>query len=76
MQSSEEERIRKLKEACLHSIITSVKIRTIDALSAYGAKGLPAIAEIANNSIITEVKEHALATISRVKEESFRKNKG
>jgi tRNA G26 N,N-dimethylase Trm1 len=72
---SEEEQIRKLKEVGLLSAMTTVKVKTIDALSAYGEKGIRAIAEIANNSIVTEVKEYAVQTINRVKEESSRKNK-
>lgn len=70
MKLSEEEQIRKLKEIGQHSFVTNVKIKTIDTLSSYGEKGLHAIAEIADSSLVTEVKEHALATITRVKEES------
>jgi tRNA G26 N,N-dimethylase Trm1 len=73
---SEEEQIRKLKEVGLRSLVTTAKIEAIDALSAYGEKGITAIAEIANNSIVTEVREHALQTIYKVKEESLRESKG
>jgi hypothetical protein len=60
----------------VNALLTTAKIEAIDAISTYGEKGITAIAEIANNSIVTEVKEHALRTINRVKEESLRKSKG
>jgi hypothetical protein len=68
--SSEDDEIRKLKEVATNTINPSVKVRTIDALAAYGAKAIPAITEVVKDTIQEQVRLHGLDTIKKIKEGS------
>jgi len=62
------EEINKLKDVGIMTRDTNVKKKTIDTLEFYGKPAIEAIAEIANMTLESEVKEHSLDAIKRIKE--------
>jgi hypothetical protein len=67
-EDAENDQVKKLKDIGLFSIDDNVRMKTIEALGAYGAKGIDAIAEIINYSVSDEVKMHGLEVIKKIKE--------
>ena len=65
---SEVEEINKLKDVGIMTRDTNVKKKTIDTLEFYGKPAIEAIAEIANMTLESEVKEYSLDAIKRIKE--------
>jgi hypothetical protein len=67
-EDAENDQVKKLKDIGLFSIDDNVRMKTIEALGAYGAKAIDAIAEIINYSVSDEVKMHGLEVIKKIKE--------
>ena len=65
---SEEEQIKKLKEIGLSAEWTHVQKKVIDALEAYGEKGIPAISEIVDKAGWTDVQAYGLEAVKKIKE--------
>jgi len=65
---SEEEQIEKLKKIALETQWTDVEKKVIDALEAYGEKGIVPITEIIERSTRTDLEKYGLETIKRIKE--------
>ena len=65
---SEEEQIEKLKKIALDTQWTDVEKKVIDALGAYGEKGIVPIAEIIERTKWTDLEGYGLETIRRIKE--------
>lgn len=66
---SEADEIKKLEDVGVMTVDTNVKKKTIDTLEVYGKPAIEAIAEIANMTRESEVKEYSLDAIKRIKEE-------
>ena len=66
---SEVEEIKKLENVGVMTVDVNVKKKTIDTLEVYGKSAIEAIAEIANMTRDSEVKEYGLDAIKRIKEE-------
>ena len=62
------EEIKKLENVGVMTVDVNVKKKTIDTLEVYGKSAIEAIAEIANMTLDSEVKEYGLAAIKRIKE--------
>ena len=65
---SEEEQIEKLKKIALDTQWTDVEKKVIDALEAYGEKGIVPITEIIERTTWTDLEKYGLETIKRIKE--------
>ena len=51
------------------TVDSNVKKKTIDTLAVYGNAAIEAMAEIVDMTVDSEVKEHGLDAIKRIKEE-------
>jgi len=64
---SDEEQIDGLKKVAMSSVTPDARKKAIDTLATYGEKAIPAITDIIKDSLSTDVREHGLDTIKRIK---------
>jgi hypothetical protein len=66
--SEEEEQIRILVRKATLDDSVPLQLLAIDALASYGKEAIPGLFEILEAAVETSVKEHALETITRLRE--------
>jgi len=64
---SAEEQIDGLKKVAMRAVDSDARKKVIDTLATYGEKAVPAITEIINDALSTDIKEYGLATINKIK---------
>jgi hypothetical protein len=73
--SDKNDQIERLKLTAISTIDESVKINSINTLEKYGEDGIDSIQTIISSTINTNVKNHGLQTITRIKSKDTKDDK-